>query len=316
MCFKKQLLVLMLLSVAVAGYAQVRGGKPVIKAVHDFNIVHNVQIGQAVLQMSRPLGKLPAVANTVPFSFSLPQQSFRALVPALSRKISQATLPGYFQDFKVQFPDYAKAAEIPVEYWSAWLGRGFNQDKSFQGHFLKDFKSVVELLDVPVVEGGTSLDAINEAFAEGLKSDGRGFFVISQAANRSRAKDVFVLDIKGGSWISLKTSRGRVLGKQYNSLRQTLQETNSSLEEMLAKRGVLVRVDNPTKPTELEVSLDGIRWDRYSMETQTAQKLWAGWKEGVYISYRKRTGAVLYSEKAHAPMFNSLEVLQEFIHTK
>lgn len=318
MGLRKCSLLLVFLSAAVTVCAQGgtgKAGQAIAKALsRDFTIVHNATMGMEILRAVRPLGELPAVSPSVHLAPKLPQTSFRVhLSVNLSKKITQTFLPGYFRDFKTQFAAYAEQVQLPSEYWETWLGRAFNQNQSFQGYFVKDFQMAVELLDVPVVDGGTPMDAVREAFMAGLQSQGSGFFVVAQHENASRAKDVYVLDIPNRHWISLKESRGYVLGKRYQGLRQSIQETNFAQEEMLAKRGVLVRVDNPIKPTELEVSLDGIRWDRYSMETKTAQKLWAGWKEGVYISYRKSTGVVLYGENAHAPMFNSLDVLKEFI---
>lgn len=313
MNLKKYSLVLAFLTLALTGQAQTvekvgQAGKIIYR---NFKVGHNTVVGLEALRTVRPLGAASSISAIPNFPATVPNQSFRVSLPQITQKIEQATLPGYFYDFPTQFREYAAAAQISVEYWNTWLGRDLDQTGSFQGHFVKDFSMVVELLDVPVIEGVRAIDAVGEAFAESRLGDGKGFFVLAQEGNAFAPKDVFILDMLHGRWISLKASRGKAISSKYRNLRQTMWETNLAQEEVLAKRGVIVRVDNPTSPKELEVSKDGVLWDRYSMTTNTAIKLWRGWKEGAYIFYSKSTGKVQYATGPGKPLFNSFEMFQE-----
>lgn len=321
MNLRKTSLAVVFLLAALAAHAQFleEGAKAAGQIVgRDFKIMYNTRTGLEVLRTVRPLGQASSITAAPNLAPKVPYRSMRiALPPALAKTIEQATLPGYFYDFPTQLKNYAEQAQVPIEYWDIWLSRAFNPNKSFQGHFVPDFKTAVELLDVPVVDGGTARDAVFEAFTESHHGDGKGFFVLVQQENALYPKDVFVLDIHQGGWISLQESRGKALAHKYPGLRRLLEEISISQEEILAKRGVLVRVDDPTNPKELEVTTDGIRWDRYSMETKTAQRLWAGWNANVYISYKEHTGSVLYGEKAgDGALFNSLEILKEVMLQK
>ena len=137
--------------------------------------------------------------------------------------------------------------------------------------------------------------------------------MLAEYGSPLHAKDVFVLDLEDKSWVSLNKSRGKVISNNHNLLRPDIVQATSLQQTVLEARGVLIEVDDVANPTQLKVSKDGVRWDVYSMETITAQKLWAGWQEGVYISYIPHSGQVLYAKAAHQPKFNSLEVLKELI---
>ncbi|MBR4682785.1 MAG: hypothetical protein IKP06_05740 [Elusimicrobiaceae bacterium] len=303
------------LLVTSVAHAQVleEGAKAAGQFGRKLSIMCNTRSGFEVLRTVRPLGQPSSIAAVATMSPSIPYKSKRILLPAsLSKKIEQVSLPGYFYNFPQQLKEYADQAQVPVEYWDVWLSDAFNPNKSFRGYFVPNFETVVELLDVPVVDGGTAQDAVFEAFAASHHGDGKGFFVLAQQKNALYPKDVFVLDLRQGGWISLQESRGTALATKYNGLRRLLREMDLTQEQILARRGVLVRVDDPANPKELEVTTDGIRWDRYSMESQTAQRLWAGWKANVYISYKEHTGRVLYGKEAgDGILFNSLDVLKE-----
>ncbi|MCQ2411072.1 MAG: hypothetical protein MJ053_06370, partial [Elusimicrobiaceae bacterium] len=270
--FKKSLFLLGLMALALSAQAQGREGLSAIEAASRWGrylkVASDAQIGLQALQTGRKLGR--GIKAPVPLKGTVPLISSRIAMPAgLADKVTQATLPGYFNNFGTQFRQYADEAQISPEYWNTWLGRAFASERSFNGYFVPSFKQAVELLDVPVTDGVDAITAVEKVLTENGAKNTSGFFVLAEEGDGFHPKDVFILDIPNSHWISLNASRGHALSGQYAAMWQQVQTGRPKLQETLQERGVLVRVDHAKNPTELEVSKDGVMWDRYSMQTVT-----------------------------------------------
>lgn len=294
MFIKKSIFVLCFLGLAVSSYAQGGEGRAL------FNIVHNVYTGRAILQFNRSTEVLPKSTFVAPTVIQGTQ---------IKHTIEQAILPGYFSNFSSQL---IQTIDISQANWSRTFIAHFDQTKPFEGKFVPNFEQALELLENPVLNATPLQEAFENALIQATEGNGKGFFVLAEVGNNPlKPKDVFVLDLDTQSWISLNKSKGKVISSNHNLLRPDIQQATPFQQDILDARGVLIEVDDPQQPTELKVSKDGINWDRYSMDSPVAKKLWAGWNEkGIYISYNNKMNTVLYAQDVHSPGFSSLDALR------
>lgn len=213
------------------------------------------------------------------------------------RNLSVAAFPGYYPNFKTAKARFQKLhpEADAVEIFAEILARRYPVDTVFSGTMAASFEDVIQLAYAGAWTTDGPFAAVYRAFS--TKELPAGFPVVVVGGGQGRrAKDVLLLDLENGRWISLNQSKGREIAKQYQARKERFAQEHPELAVRLAKQGVLVRKD---APGAAEVSHDGLLWTRV-----TDPRIAQAWEKGFFIRYNSRTGKLTFSEGKGEPEFN------------
>lgn len=263
--------------------------------------VPNLQLGREALRLhvsSVGVGDYAKKANRFSVASSLiPSASLLNKLQARNWVVKP--LPGYISsDKELSSFSPAKQAEL--------LNKVYGFDAKYQGVFASTFEDLRALSYRPVEGGVDALSALQSARIQA--ADGKtGFLALAIKGNSFRPKDILVWDIAEKRWLSWNYSKAAVLRKEHEALRAEFIDQNAYWAWQMDNQGVVVRPDSYDEPTSIRVSVDGVNWQEFKLDTLTGSAIWEAWCQKLYISYDRHTHKARFALHKDAPLFSAPE---------
>ncbi|MDD7579119.1 MAG: hypothetical protein PUK24_06215 [Elusimicrobia bacterium] len=263
--------------------------------------VPNLQLGREALRLhvsNVGVGDYAKKANRFSLASSLvPSTSFLDKLQAHHWVVKP--LPGYICSVK-ELSSFSPAKQAEL------LNKVYGFDTKYRGVFASTFEDLRALAYRPVEGGVDALSALQSVRIQATEGK-TGFLALAIEGNSYRPKDILVWDIAEKRWLSWNYSKSAVLRKEHEALRAEFMDQNAYWAWQLDTQGVVVRPDSYDEPTSIRISVDGVNWQEFKLDTLTGLSIWEAWIQKLYISYDRHTHKARFALHKDAPLFSSPE---------
>lgn len=205
---------------------------------------------------------------------------------------------------------------LSPDKWAAPLTERYGT-KKFAGYFVSRLNEAENLSGLRVATPVSAEQALQQAIRMS-RNYGEGYLVVTVEGNQFRPRDLLIMDINNGRWLSVNKSKGKALAQyhaQFVEYRAELEASPThkwnpfSLE---AKGSMLIPIENWDYPATMSITTDGVVWHHMPLESQAAQDMDDAYDEGYFIDYFPHEHKARFATERGAPLFESLDEVDAY----
>lgn len=198
---------------------------------------------------------------------------------------------------------------LSLDRWAAPLTERYGT-KKFAGYFVSRLNEAENLSGMVVATPVSAEQALQQAIR--MSRDFKeGYLVVTVEGNQFRPRDLLIMDVNNGRWLSANKSKSKALAlyhaqfAEYSAQEEASPITRGNAFSLQAK-GVVIK-PNESWTATMQVTTDGIVWYRIPLESQAAQDMDDAYDEGYFIDYFPHEHKARFATERGAPLFESLD---------